>query len=189
LNLLGLGGLDALEDAFFVFIRHFPVRFSDHATRVVIILGDLSEHLDEGRNLDLLFVFLRLNSEHGGLSIDIQESLHNEVLHLMNEALSELLEFFVAPGLLLTHLDVLTCRDLAPLLDPLLLLVSALFVNVGKTIIFACFPHEILGGRRLGEEILCDVKHLFFYFIWCLDVELPGQHNQQELFVVALLGR
>ena len=62
-------------------------------------------------------------------------------------------------------------------------------MNVGKTIIFACFPLEILGGRRLGEEILCDVKHFFLYFIWCLDVELPGQHNQQELFVVALLGR
>lgn len=141
--------------------------------------------------LEFFELFTRFYSQQRRLLVHIQKRLDNEILRLINEALSEFLQFYETLSSLVQHFNVFSRLKLTFLQDSLLVEILAHFVRVNIRIILANFPYKRLESLPCGrfQESLLDLKHFFFNIFWSLDVKLALDCGEQELFVESLLRR
>lgn len=113
-----------------------------------------------------------LNSQDGELEVlVIQKGVDHKVLLIVNEALSELLDYLLGRVLLLKELYVLSGGDLTLLHYALLIPHQLSLVVVDEGVVLPDFPHHIvylLIGSE-GKEGLLDVEILL--------LDVSGHHN------------
>ena len=95
--------------------------------------------------------------------VDVKKRLHHEVLGLVGEALTELLELDKALGTLIQRLNILARCQLALLLDALFAHVLAHLILIGVGIVFTNLTDAgLCTGLRCREERLLDLEHFLF---------------------------
>jgi len=117
------------------------------------------------------------------LPVDVQEGFDEEVLLVVDKALTYLFESFLAlVSALFEEFDVFTCRDLPPLLNSLSSGVASDLVTVSKRIILACLSQKVLGGVTLDQEHLFNLEEFKLHTLGSHDLKVP-MCTQQELLV------
>lgn len=154
--------LDFCLDYLDVSLWHLVASLRHAVCLVLDLIGNLPQNLNEGRQLVLLGLASRFNSEDRRVVFYVLEGLHHEVLSLENEALSELLDGMVVGIGIFDQFDVVTGPDGSLLLNFLALDLEAHLLTVGVGIIFADFTEHIGLADSSGQECLLQVEGLDF---------------------------
>ena len=121
----------------------------------MVVIRDLADHFQEGRQLHLHSVGGAVDSQDRWVVIDVQESFNHEVLALVDETLSRFLDFSLRKVWILDQLYELTRRNLSLFLDFLAIDFVAHLVTVGECVILAHLAQNVsLADSGCDESLL-----------------------------------
>lgn len=129
--------------------------------------------------MNLSAVLWSLDTQEGGLMVNINDCLDNEVLVLENKALSEFFKLTETWSSLIHHLDVLSSTNLSSFLDSIFAWVNPDLMVVNIAIILSKLPDESLSLLvRWNQVSLLQLEYFLLDPFGNLDVELIRKGHQ-----------
>jgi len=154
-------GKQALLDGNHVILGHFVVLSGHHPGLISVVVGDLTDNFKEGRQLGLAFLSGALYSDNRGMVLQVQESLHHEVLPIVDEALARLDDLLHGDVGVLAQLDVLTRSNLPLFLNFLAIDFVAHLMTISKRVVFADFAQNVSLTHLGRNERLLELEAFF----------------------------
>ena len=107
------------------------------------------------------------NAEQGGLAVDVQEGLYQEILLVVDEALSYLLKCFLGlVSALLVQLDVLPGCYLALFFDAFTFFVSSNLMTISKRVILPSLAQKVFRSIPLNQKHFLNLEKLQLHILW-----------------------
>ena len=180
--------LQKLADGLPIMNGHLILLMSHKLGLICLIICDLAENLQEGRDHRVRGV-LRLNAKNARLAFNRHVRFNHKVDALVDEALADLTDLFTLKIALLASFEIFAGGDLFLLLNLFTGHKETDFVLVDKCIVFANLSYNVLIDQLVGstaQEGFIDLEKLSSNMRRHLQVMASLRRHQE---VLANIGR